>query len=191
MIQLLQIQGSANASFLSSSSSTRIVVEHPGGVISTSRSRFSSDCSVVVPFFTVIIDLDLGYPVEARWEDDCSTCQSDSFVYSDDGGCNCGVPLYACYGYDNSSTVIPASPRYAPGTVDCDLKVYIAYSGKDRHGTGLTSQARTIKSFRKWSFGSLYNNIVGTVDNLPEISGNFQACREYSPSDPTVCLVPA
>lgn len=190
VLQLLQLQGSGNETFLSLSVSTRIVVEIPGNVISNSRTRLSPTCDYVVPFFTLIVEMSGGYPSSAQWEDDCSTCTSESFVYSDDGSCNCGVPTWSCFDYVNATN--PSAPltnttKYISHSVDCDMKIYIAYKGTDSDGNAMTSSSRTLKNFRKWSFGSLYNNIVSTYNNLPDV-GNVLGCKHQTPEPGSICL---
>jgi len=180
-LQLLQIQQSAHQTFLSFSSSTRIVVEMPGNVLTNSRTRISPDCQLIVPFFTLIINLSDGYPDDAAWQDDCSTCSEEYYVYSDDGSCNCGVPKYSCINPTRAaSSNITASDNALPvNSIDCDLKFYVAYSGSDKNGNVLTSSSRTIKIFRKYSINDLYKNIVNNYDNFDGIDNSFSGCTEW------------
>ena len=182
-LQLLQLINSYNASFLSLSASTRIVVEFIGGVISNSRTRINATCAYVVPFFTLIVDLDQGYIDSASWQDDCSTCTPEAFVYSDDGACNCGVPIGSCIGFNassKSSAVTTAGTNFTATSVSCDLQIYIAFSGTDSGGAVLTSSSRTIANFRKWSFASVYDSALGFYDNLPNLANNFNSCQTYN-----------
>ena len=183
-LQLLQLMNSYNNSFLSLSASTRIAVEFIGGVISNSRTRINATCAYVVPFFTLIVDLSDGYIDSATWQDDCSTCTADAFVYSDDGACNCGVPIGSCIGFNataKAAVVTTSSTNYTATSVSCDLQIYIAFSGTDTSGTVLTSSSRTIANFRKWSLSSVYNSALGFYDNLPNIASNFNGCSHFNP----------
>jgi hypothetical protein len=178
VLQLLQLENSYNLSFLSLSASTRIVVETIGGVISNSRTRLNPSCGYVVPFFTLILDLSNGYIDSALWQDDCSTCSEEAFVTSDDGACNCGIPISSCIGFSPQSTganVITGSTGYANNSVSCDLQIYIGYSGTDSGGNVLTSSSRTIANFREFSLGSIYNSAVNFASNVPSLD-NFNNC---------------
>ena len=182
-LQLLEIYNSYNQSFLSLSASTRIVVETIGGQISNSRTRINGTCAYVVPFFTLIVDMSNGFIDSVSWQDDCSTCLSEAFVYSDDGACNCGVPISSCIGYNASvttSTATTSQTNFANTTVSCDVQIYIAYSGTDSSGTVLTSASRTIANFRKWSLNSLYQSAVGFYSGLPSLTSNFNSCVRYN-----------
>lgn len=189
-LQLLEVYNSYNRAFLSLSSSTRIVVETIGGYISNSRTRINGTCAYVVPFFTLIVDMSKGYINKVYWQDDCSTCTSEAFVYSDDGACNCGVPIHSCIGYNASvttSTTLTSTTSYANNSVSCDVQIYIAYSGTDSGGSVLTSASRTIANFRKWSLNSLYQSAVGFYSGIPSITDNFSNCKVFNDAK-TVCL---
>ena len=179
-LQLLEIYNSYNQAFLSLSASTRIVVETIGGYISNSRTRINGTCAYVVPFFTLIVDMKNGFIDNVYWQDDCSTCTSDAFVYSDDGACNCGVPITSCIGYNASVTTsasLTSQTSFANTTVSCDVQIYIAYSGTDGGGNVLTSASRTIANFRKWSLNSLYQSAVGFYSEIPSLGNNFDNCK--------------
>ena len=178
-LQLIQIINSYNYSFLSLSASTRIVVEFIGGIISNSRTRINATCAYVVPFFTLIVDMSDGKVDSATWQDDCTTCTSEAFVYSDDGACNCGVPINSCIGFNASlNTVTTSSTKFNGTSVSCDLQIYLAFSGTDNNGAVMTSSSRTIANFRKWSFGSIYNSALGFYGSLPSLSNNFNNCPD-------------
>ena len=189
-LQLLEIYNSYNQAFLSLSASTRIVVETIGGYISNSRTRINGTCAYVVPFFTLIVDMDEGFIDSVTWQDDCTTCTSEAFVYSDDGACNCGVPIVSCIGYNASvttSTLQTSTTNYANTSVSCDLQIYIAYSGTDSGGNVLTSASRTIANFRKWSLNSVYQSAVGFYSEIPNIGSNFDNCVKFNDAH-TACL---
>ena len=180
-LQLLEIYNSYNQAFLSLSASTRIVVETIGGYISNSRTRINATCAYVVPFFTLIVDMSNGYIDSVSWQDDCTTCTSEAFVYSDDGACNCGVPISSCIGYNASvstSATLTSTSTYTNNSVSCDVQIYIAYSGTDSGGNVLTSASRTIANFRKWSLNSLYQSAVGFYSDLPSLGNNFDNCLQ-------------
>ena len=144
-----------------------------------------------MPFFTLIVDMSGGYVDSVTWQDDCSTCTSEAFVYSDDGACNCGIPITSCIGYNasvTSSATLSSSTNYANASVSCDLQIYIAYSGTDSGGNVLTSASRTIANFRKWSLNSLYQSAVGFYSDIPSLTSNFDNCQTWN-AQHTVCLV--
>ena len=180
-LQLIQLVSSFNYSFLSFSASTRIVVEFIGGVITHSRTRINATCAYVVPFFTLIVDMSQGQVDQAYWQDDCTTCAIEAYVYSDDGGCNCGVAINTCIGY-NTTTGLPttSSSNSNVTQVSCDLQIYLGFSGTDSNGAILTSSSRTIANFRKWSFSSIYGSALNFYSGLPSLSGNFAQCTTYN-----------
>ena len=189
-LQLLEVYNSYNRAFLSYSASTRIVVETIGGQISNSRTRINGTCAYVVPFFTLIIDMSQGYIDSVYWQDDCTTCTSEAFVYSDDGACNCGVPVSSCIGFNASVTTSATQTStsvFANSSVSCDVQIYVAYSGTDSGGNVLTSASRTIANFRKWSLNSIYQSAVGFYSSVPDITSNFNNCKVFN-SAGTVCL---
>lgn len=112
----------------------------------------NNQCGYVVPFWTLVVTVSAGVPTSAYWDDDCSLCARDQCI---DG--NCGV----------DSNKICTSGEQGGGT-DCDLKIYICWTGTDRNGAYMTSAGRRYSQFRRWSLNAAYNSAANFADqNLP------------------------
>ena len=100
----------------------------------------------VVPFHTIIINLNNGVIDDISFDDDCSLCGND---YCVDG--NCAQEVSKCTSqslYDATNTA---------SLTDCDFKVYVSWSGTDADGVYLSSSGRRLSQFRRWSLNAVYN----------------------------------
>jgi len=111
---------------------------------------FSPDLNdLVIPYFTVIAVLDKGNVTDYGWDDGCGYCTTDECL---DNQCGTHRPA----GTTNSCTL-----------TDCDLRVYMAWSGRDKNDTPCKSEASCPSNFRQIStssvtdFGSnVYNDFI-------------------------------
>lgn len=115
-------------SWLQKGEYTMVQVE-VGGMVSEPKSLISTSGDNWVPFLTIIVDLDDGRLKSVGWDDGCFTCDSsDTNVCIDD---NCGVAYDKCF--NNSATDNTGKSQ------DCDLKIYIGWTGIGSDGNYLTS----------------------------------------------------
>jgi len=153
---------------------TLIVMSYGNNLNSPPKRRFAyfddlltgqPYCTMVVPFWNIIIDVDGGTPIDMRWDDDCSLCDSDHCI---DG--NCAVDITACTIYG--------------GDTNCDIKVYVAWAGTDADGFYFTSQDRTLSSFRQWSITGAFNSATNFLPNtLPTVDDTGTTTVGSNPSN--------
>lgn len=143
---------------------SRIAFSYGSNINSSPKRRFgfysdgtaNSYCNMVVPFWTLIINVNNGAVSSLTWDDDCSTCDSTHCI---DG--NCAVDIVNCDFYG--------------GPTNCDIKVYVAWSGTDTDGYYFTSEQSTLSRFRQWSiagaFSSATNFLPGALPSIDTTSG--------------------
>lgn len=115
---------------------------------------FDSGNQYVVPFYTMIVELQDGMVKALTWDDGCYGCEGDSAACVD--GYTCGVSTEVCQKEEK----------------DCDLKLYLGWFGTDKGGNYLTSAGKRLSRFRGSSLKSAFNNAVeSTVEIASTISG--------------------
>jgi len=175
------------------------------------------DIPYILPFATVIVTVTDGVITGLNWDDGgCLTCGGDQCIGGLDAFGNptndrfCGVRLTDCgfnatapayYGNFTVPNGVPhlfSDPDNAPevpGTTDCDLSVYIGWTGTDAKGQFLTSSEETLSRFRSYSIVSAANSAGQTLyqaappvpswgdtnPNLPVPGGSTQQGVDYTP----------
>jgi hypothetical protein len=117
-----------------------------GTVDRSQQVQLDASTCIVVPFWTIVLNVDQGTLTSVEFDDDCSLCDTDHCV---DG--NCAQEVTSCSGqvqYENQFST----------TADCDFKLYVAWSGTDSDGNYLSSASRRLSQFRRWSIRSAYNS---------------------------------
>jgi len=148
----------------------------------------SEDLTTVytLAYATAIIEVTDGYVTNVYWDTTCSTCSDDACIGGPDGaggttdGRFCGVDVTTCNyndtvnGYYGNFTIggvntLFSVPEQAfAGGNDCDLSVYIGWTGTDGHGQFLTSSEETLSNFQSYSIAAAAESAAHTVtQNAP------------------------
>jgi len=125
-----------------------------GNVTSTYRRR-SEGYGVnkrVVPFWTIIFQLDMGRVVQVTWDSGCHGCSAET----------------KCV--DNQACSVPVS--WCQSKADCDLKMYVGWFGTDKNGRYLTSAGKRLSRFRGQSVKDAFDNAVKQVNDVKVVVEN-------------------
>ena len=113
------------------------------------RTYFDGDN--VYPFFTAIIDVEDGVIRGITWDDSCVFCNSKNCLettYNFNGEIqdsdSAGQPTSSCY---ITKEACDQLVQDNPAATECDLTLYVVWSGTDRHGKALQSQAFRFSAF--------------------------------------------
>jgi len=123
----------------------------------TSAVHYASNDNVVA-YWTAVIQLDNGAFNNIVWNDGCSDCNCIDN--------NCGVSIN----------------EYCIGSYDCEMKVYLAWSGTDSQSYPCTSVNSIPANFQKYSLTPYYEVGVGLVDNiLYKVQGGIDTGNPNTP----------
>lgn len=176
---MMQVVNSTDTIWLDGSDSTRVRVEQIGAR-SPSRRR-SAGCTHRVPFWTLVVTMEDGYITKQEWDDDCSLCS----LCSVEG--TCGEDESICVDYNCASQPVACTSRGGP--TDCDLKIYIGWTGTDKNGVYLTSAGKRLSQFRKWSLNAAYNAASQfSSQNLPTPPTEISQCPTGAPDANGNCV---
>lgn len=157
---LLHLQRSWNQSFLNLSGSSPPLQIQIGNIVSPKKhfAWFSRELATryVIPFATAIVELDNGRIQRIYWDEGCFTCQQDREACYEE---ICGVPYSDCQS----------------GSVDCDIKIYLAWSGTDSNGRYLLSSGKVLSRFSRYSVKAAWDNAARTAEETyPQFSSSSE-----------------
>jgi len=110
--------------------------------------------TLVAPYFQIVINLKAGALSSLSWDTTCAPCSSN--LCSPNG--ICGVKTSDC-------------DVFSGGSTNCDLKVYVAWSGYDASGRFLFSQDEVLSNFVQYSVTSAAQNLASTTaQTFPQFS---------------------
>eukprot|EP01083_Nonionella_stella_P158645 516602_1 len=113
-----------------------------GNAFSVQKIYRTSACAV--PSFFAYVSVTKGVALSVTWDENaCSLCGSSDCV--DD---NCCTPHSTCL-----------------TSVDCDIKIYLGWSGTDINDATLQSKDNFLSNFRRYSAASLYNDVTQSASN--------------------------
>jgi len=143
-----------------------IQVEFSDGVspVKLRANRDSNGHVFVVPFWTVIVQLNNGALDFIWWDDGCFGC----------GGAQC---INDFCGIDSNS----CKPD---GESDCDVKMYVGWTGTDDTGRFLVSAGKRLSRFRQWSVSSAYDNAYATATTAVPDPNSFQWSGDATTTQP-------
>lgn len=143
---VLTVTGTTSPSGISLNPNVTITIElvgydnityTPKHVYSTRDTEDTSD-DIVVPFFTAILLLDNGNVTDFQWDDGCKGYCNPNTQCVDDV---CANKRYSRHGDICSSQV----------NVDCNIKIYLAWSGRDKDDIPCKSMASAPSNFKQVS----------------------------------------
>ncbi|KAK8795698.1 hypothetical protein WA158_000354 [Blastocystis sp. Blastoise] len=114
------------------------------------------------PILTAVISVEKGEVVAITWDDGCYSCQEgceQNSMYLEDG------EIQIIQANDPKYSVWAGQSCYLDQSCDatkknCDLKLYIVWSGTDKDGRPLSSSNMRFSRFDGATLSSIYNTIV-------------------------------
>jgi len=138
---VLELLNSYNNSFVKNQNLT-VFVEYQG--FNTSGKPYfmtnEKDKAVIVLYQTVVVLLDKGNVVGVDWQDGCSQCLSEHCVDN-----TCGTEQ------------MDGDTDLCVDKMDCNIKIYLAWSGRDANDDACRSIASSPASFSQYSLGNIAN----------------------------------
>lgn len=149
---LLEISRSFNSSVTMFTATDRTIANNTviflqiGSVKSDTRTYSYSDASgiYVVPFLTAIVHVTSGIVTDITWDSGCYSCSSDACAQG-----ICAVPIDEC-------------DDFATGT-NCDVKVYLSWTGTDSNSRYLTSSAAVLSNFEAYGITNAFKSAAATT----------------------------
>lgn len=143
----LELAGTFNTS-LSFNPNLTIWVEY-NGITTPPRRVFNETSNLIIPYFVAVVLLDKGKIRDVQYQEGCHNCRSGHCLDN-----NCGMSRGS-----GSSDVC--------NSTDCNIKVFLAWSGRDSSDTPCKSISSTPQNFNEFSttplvnFGnSVYNDFI-------------------------------
>jgi len=106
--------------------------------------------NIIMPYYVAVVLLSKGVVSSFSWQDGCGSCANGKCIDN-----SCGISQFS------------GSTDLCNGTVDCNVKVYLAWSGRDSNDDACKSISSTPDNFNKYSltpsvnFGtSFYNDFI-------------------------------
>lgn len=147
---LLEVVGSYNNS-MSFNPNVTVWVEYQNRT-TTPKRVYQNENQLFIPYFTAVVLLDKGWVTDLQWQDGCSGS----------AGCN---PKY-CLDDTCGTYRIQSGDDVCDGKVDCNIKVYFAFSGRDASDSACKSIASTPAKFAKYSLTDTRNFGSGVWDDI-------------------------
>jgi hypothetical protein len=146
---LMQVEGSFGEWWLDDAVEDTFVRVEVGGKTSHWRRRGMGlgNNKKIVPFWTVIVELDQGQVRKLQWDDGCYGCDESSCIDSH----ACGEHYLAC-----------------TSEKDCDLKIFMGWYGTDVSGNYLTSASKRLSRFRDYALKEAFDSTVKRVRAVKE-----------------------
>lgn len=125
------------------------------------------------PFLTAIIDVDKGDVVGITWDDACVFCEMSECqmnTYNFDGSVataeQAKQPVEGCYLTREQCLGFAAS-----GSTQCDLKLYVVWTGTDADGNALLSSDSRFSMFPR---NRIEESVTGAYDKMLEDLKNMK-----------------
>lgn len=136
-------------------------------LVTEERKVYTEDLEkpVFIPYFTVLILMDKGIPTDMQWDEGCSSCSPDVCI----NGTTCGT-----------RTNLEIEKRNEQcSKIDCNIKVFVAWTGRDKEDGACRSAASMPSKFHQYSVTPL----TSFGDNLWD--DFFYNWRENAPNPRT------
>jgi hypothetical protein len=139
------------------------------------RRYFDFELGLIYPYLTAIIDVKDGVVIGITWDDACVFCGSDKCNENtvDFNGVEAtqkssGQPTKGCYiPQEDCNLLITEQSR-----TDCDVLVYVVWTGTDSSGKTFQSAANRFSNFEPQEVQDR------KTDNLPKVAQDFVRDRE-------------
>lgn len=138
-----------------------------------------------LPLYTVIIKMDTGVVTDIGWDDGCffcpentDECMHNSFSVnssteiSDDTYRGCRKTTDECYPetFTNASSTSSSSNTTNLTTSDCDLKIFVTWTGTDKNGQYLRSASKRFSRYRAFGIATAYQSAVNLANEGLDIA---------------------
>ncbi|GMF53312.1 unnamed protein product [Phytophthora fragariaefolia] len=152
----------------------------------------------ISPYMTAIISVKKGVVQGVSWDEGCYFCTADMCDYNlyskpeetatgrlSGQGKTCYSPVESCSG--SSANVSDASVDVGDSssagfnntsintTAQCDITIYVGWTGTDKNGDYLGSAALRMSQFSKYSIGAFFSNIGASLSKLAPTSRSQDA----------------
>jgi hypothetical protein len=141
------------------------------------RVYWDQDANRLFPFLTAIIDLDNGRVTGIAWDDSCVFCSGGRCVentYDFDGNSaderRSGAPSKGCYFVSEECNTIQAD---ASNEVDCNVLLYVVWTGTDVDGKAMQSSANRFSNFSPAKLQDRAKSLLPDLPSLPDIPNPF------------------
>jgi hypothetical protein len=128
------------------------------------RRYYDTSTQYLYPYLTAIVDVRDGKVAGIAWDDACIFCNRDRCLantYNFDGSEatqeQISQPTNGCYFTRDECVAL-----HAGGSEDCDLKLYVVWTGKDAHGRVLLSSDSRFSAFPP---NRIQENVMAGVDS--------------------------
>jgi hypothetical protein len=111
------------------------------GINSVKRFYKKEDVELYVPLLSAVVNLDQGNVTSVVWDDTCAQCDDADCV----DGKACGTSSSSCGG-------------------ECDIRIYLVWSGKDANGEYSTSRSFMPSRFQAFAVNPVYKAASDLTD---------------------------
>uniref|UniRef100_H3GV88 Uncharacterized protein n=2 Tax=Phytophthora ramorum TaxID=164328 RepID=H3GV88_PHYRM len=176
---------------------TRIGANPSGAFLTVSSLKYrtnyklysSASTGRISPYMTAIISVKKGAVQGVSWDEGCYFCTAEMCDYNlyskpeesatgrlSGQGKTCYTPADSCLASSNStvdvgdSSSAGSNATSANTTAQCDLTIYVGWTGTDKNGDYLGSASLRMSQFSKYSIGSFFSNIGASLSKLAPTS---------------------
>jgi hypothetical protein len=125
------------------------------GFVSPLKHRWDNNMQYVVPYWTIIINVNKGKITGISWDDGCFTCSGAACIDS-----TCGQK--AIFGAGDNFCDTPPN--------DCGVKLYVGWSGTDNNNNYLMSSGMKLSQFTKYSAMQAFNAAAQTYNQVNPVT---------------------
>ncbi|KAG6962900.1 hypothetical protein JG688_00008397 [Phytophthora aleatoria] len=162
----------------------------------TSYKLYSSaSTGRISPYMTAIISVKKGVVQGVSWDEGCYFCTVDMCAYNlfskpeettsarlSGQGKTCYTSVDSCTGNSSNSSDASidvgdsttagsnATSSTTNTTAQCDITIYVGWTGTDKNGDYLGSASLRMSQFSKYSIGSFFSNIGASLSKLSPTS---------------------
>jgi hypothetical protein len=142
---------------------------------------------------TAIISVKKGVVQGVSWDEGCFFCTAEMCDYNlyskpeetatgrlGGQGKTCYTPVDSCAGYSSNSSdasvdvgdssAVSVNATSTNTTAQCDITIYVGWTGTDKNGDFLGSASLRMSQFSKYSIGSFFSNIGASLSKLAPTS---------------------
>ncbi|KAG7379183.1 hypothetical protein PHYPSEUDO_008907 [Phytophthora pseudosyringae] len=155
----------------------------------------SASTGRISPYMTAIISVKKGVVQGVSWDEGCYFCTAEMCDYNlfskpeesatgrlSGQGKTCYAPADSCAGYssnssdarvnvgDSSTSGSNSTSSSTNTTAQCDITIYVGWTGTDKNGDYLGSASLRMSQFSKYSIGSFFSNIGASLSKLSPTS---------------------
>ncbi|KAE8876936.1 hypothetical protein PF005_g26060 [Phytophthora fragariae] len=158
----------------------------------------SASTSRISPYMTAIISVKKGVVQGVSWDEGCYFCTAEMCDYNlyskpeetsagrlSGQGKTCYSAVESCSGYSTNafdasvdvgdSSSAGSNSTSTNTTAQCDLTIYVGWTGTDKNGDYLGSASLRMSQFSKYSIGSFFSNIGASLSKLAPTSRSEDA----------------